>query len=76
MNADGTGQHDLSNNASSEFGPAWSPDGSSIAFVSDRTGTRRVWVMNTAGGGQHPLTAGHDNQYAPAWQPRGNRGQR
>lgn len=73
MNADGTDQHDLSNNAASEFGPAWSPDGSSIAFISDRSGTRLVWVMNADGSSQHPLTGGPDKQYVPAWQPRGAR---
>jgi Tol biopolymer transport system component len=39
------------NNAS----PAWSPDGSQIAFLTDRTGRWEVWVMDANGGNQKPL---------------------
>jgi TolB protein len=39
------------NNAS----PAWSPDGSQIAFVTDRTGQWEVWIMNADGTNPHPL---------------------
>ncbi|WP_128567014.1 TolB family protein [Methanocella paludicola] len=38
MNADGSGLIDVSNNPASDIMPAWSPDGSKIAFVSYRTG--------------------------------------
>ncbi len=39
------------NNAS----PAWSPDGSQIAFVTDRTGQWEIWIMNADGTAPHPL---------------------
>ncbi|MBN1991073.1 MAG: PD40 domain-containing protein [Anaerolineae bacterium] len=35
--------------------PAWSPDGSQIAFITDRTGRWEIWVMNADGSNQHPL---------------------
>ena len=35
MNADGTGQTNLTNNRGSDDSPAWSPDGTRIAFASD-----------------------------------------
>ncbi len=35
--------------------PAWSPDGSQIAFLTDRTGRWEIWVMNTDGSSQRPL---------------------
>jgi hypothetical protein len=35
--------------------PAWSPDGSKIAFISDRNGKYEIWVMNADGSGQRPL---------------------
>jgi hypothetical protein len=45
------GDHKLWNNVS----PAWSPDGSQIAFLTDRTGRWEIWVMNTDGSNPHPL---------------------
>lgn len=35
--------------------PAWSPDGSQIAFLTDRTGRWEIWVMNADGSNQHPM---------------------
>ncbi|MBN1994861.1 MAG: PD40 domain-containing protein [Anaerolineae bacterium] len=46
----------------------WSPDGSQIAFLSDRSGQWDIWVMNADGSNQRPLfpagtLAGIDFQY-------------
>lgn len=35
--------------------PVWSPDGSQIAFLTDRTGKWEFWVMNADGSGQKAL---------------------
>jgi TolB protein len=35
--------------------PAWSPDGSQIAFLTDRTGRWEVWVMYADGNDQRPM---------------------
>jgi Tol biopolymer transport system component len=35
--------------------PTWSPDGSQIAFLTDRTGNWEIWVMNADGSNQRPL---------------------
>lgn len=35
--------------------PAWSPDGSQIAFLTDRTGRWELWVMNADGTNPQPL---------------------
>jgi hypothetical protein len=52
--------------------PAWSPDGSMLAFLSDRSGSREVWVVNADGAGLRQLThEGPTRQfaayYAPIW---------
>lgn len=35
--------------------PTWSPDGSQIAFVTDRTGHWEIWLMNADGSNQRPM---------------------
>ncbi len=35
--------------------PTWSPDGSQIAFVTDRTSRWEIWIMNADGSGQRPM---------------------
>jgi uncharacterized protein YgiM (DUF1202 family) len=35
--------------------PAWSPDGSQIAFVTDRNGRWEIWVMSADGSNQRPM---------------------
>jgi uncharacterized protein YgiM (DUF1202 family) len=53
------GDHKQWNNVS----PTWSPDGSQIAFLTDRTGRWEIWVMNAecvslpegCGSNQHPM---------------------
>jgi hypothetical protein len=35
--------------------PVWSPDGSQIAFMTDRTGKWELWLMNADGSNQRPM---------------------
>ena len=53
--------------------PAFSPDGSRIAFLSDRDGTENLWIMATDGSDPSKLSTGGDRiEYAsPSWSPDG-----
>jgi len=69
MNADGTGQTRLTNNAASDVGPAWSPDGTKIAFNRGFD----IFVMNADGSSQIRLTSSAAMNIAPAWSPDGTK---
>jgi TolB protein len=53
--------------------PAWSADGSRIAFVSGRSGSADIFVMNADGSGTRRLTATEQNDSHPTWEPSGER---
>jgi TolB protein len=55
MNADGTTPVRLTEASSADGLPTWSPDGQSIAFVSNRGGVWAVWVMNADGSNPRKL---------------------
>ncbi|NIV31251.1 MAG: hypothetical protein GWN58_17675, partial [Anaerolineae bacterium] len=49
VNLDGSGLKRLTNNSANDGLPTWSPDGQSIAFVSNRSGAWAIWVMDRSG---------------------------
>lgn len=69
MNSDGSNQVNLSNNPASDFQADWSPDGSKIAFVSNRDGNKEIYIMNPDGSNQENLTNHPSNDFSPAWKP-------
>ncbi|MGH9142280.1 MAG: TolB family protein, partial [Vicinamibacterales bacterium] len=46
----------LTNAKKSSQSPAWSPDGATLAFISDRTDKRQVYLINPRGGEAEALT--------------------
>ena len=50
---------------------AWSPDGKTIAFVTNITGRNNIWLVPTEGGWPMQLTVSDQRQTAPAWSPDG-----
>jgi dipeptidyl aminopeptidase/acylaminoacyl peptidase len=63
----------LTNGRKSSQSPAWSPDGSRIAFISDRTDKRQIYLINPAGGEADALTTLEDGVTSFAWAPGGTR---
>jgi Tol biopolymer transport system component len=53
--------------------PRFSPDGTQLVFVSDRSGDDNVWRLTLGGGDPVPVTKGVASTYlSPAWSPDGN----
>lgn len=51
--------------------PSWSPDGSMIAFLSNRSGTSEIWVIDQNGKNLQQLTTTNTWHSAPVWLSQG-----
>ena len=72
MDADGGNQENLTNHPVDDMDPAWSPDGTKIAFVSNRDlGVDQIYVMDADGTNQIRLTYGPRRKKDPDWSPDG-----
>jgi hypothetical protein len=73
MNPDGTDQVNLTHDATSELGPAWSPDGTRIAFT--QGSPPKVGWMMADGSNRTLADAGTSfpNRSNPSWSPDGTR---
>ena len=71
MNADGTGQANLTNGSAGDWFSTWSPDGSQIAFTSARDDRWGIFKMNADGSGQTRLTTSPEADSDPTWSPDG-----
>ena len=52
--------------------PAWSKDGRSLAFSSDRSGTPEIWIADLDGRKPVQLSAGPGAKSSPTWSPNGS----
>ncbi len=75
MDADGSNTTRLTSHPDSDINPAWSPDGTKIAFVSARAGfgNDEIYVMNADGSNPTRLTNDSAGDYEPAWSPDGTK---
>ena len=72
MGADGGNRENLSNHPVDDKQPDWSPDGTKIAFISNRNlGVYQIYVMDADGTNQIRLTDGPRRKQDPDWSPDG-----
>jgi Tol biopolymer transport system component len=69
---DGTQYRRLTDDIARDRGPAWSPDGTRIAFYSDRSGTYHLWTIRPDGSGLEQI-ADVPGANFPVWSPDGRR---
>ena len=82
---DGSGEEKLTDNADDDGfdgslwlgglpearGISWSPDGTQLAFVSDRNANLDIFVINADGTGPKQVTTHTADDYDPFWLPNG-----
>ncbi len=77
INADGSGLIELASKEGGDFDPAWSPDGTRIAFTSLRDGSPNIYILNLGDNSVTRLTETASNarlpdwSMQPAWSPSG-----
>jgi Tol biopolymer transport system component len=69
MNMDGTDVRSVTDFAVTE--PDWAPDGSRLAFGSERDGTPQVYVVDADGTNLRQITSGDAGAGTPGWAPDG-----
>lgn len=74
MNADGSNPERLTNTAGVEYCLRWSPDGTKIAFSSNRDGGswHEIYVMNADDGSEQTRLTTFGRAFDPDWGPAPN----
>ena len=65
----------LTNHPAIDSSPAFSPDGSQLAFVSSRQGSPQIFVMPAGGGAARRVTFQGKYNQTPRWNPRSDKQQ-
>ena len=71
VNADGSGRTRFTAGTHKDTSPRWSPDGSRLAFLSDRDGVTQLYVMPSDGGEPERITDLKHGVADPVWSPDG-----
>jgi TolB protein len=70
-NADGSDAHNLTSHPAFDGWPSWSPDGSRIAFASNRRSSYQIYVMKPDGTGVTQVAHTEGRATAPVWSRDG-----
>ncbi|MEP5566456.1 MAG: hypothetical protein ABJN62_01355 [Halioglobus sp.] len=70
---DGTNIIKLTDNEANDWSPKVSPDGTKIAFISNRDGNQEVYTMNVDGSNQARITFSDEDDWGPAWSGDGGK---
>ncbi|MDQ3694494.1 MAG: LpqB family beta-propeller domain-containing protein [Chloroflexota bacterium] len=78
MDANGSNQTQLTTTPRFEYFPAWSPDGTTIAYTQGVLHphgniTLEIFTMDAGGGGEIRLTLNRHDDYKPNWSPDGKK---
>jgi Tol biopolymer transport system component len=73
MDSDGSNETRLTTHLAYDDQPAWSPDGTKLAFITDRDGNFEIYTMTSVGGAQTRLTNNPAGDGFPAWSPDGSK---
>lgn len=69
----GSAPRQITSGTHRDSAPRWSPDGRELAFVSDRSGTSQIYLLDLAGGEPRQLTDLPRGATDPVWSPDGTR---
>jgi TolB protein len=71
MDMDGENNTRVTNLKSITLSPAWSPDGSTLAFTSYMRGSPDLYTIGADGKGLKQLVGGNGSKITPSWSPDG-----
>ncbi|WP_188963917.1 S9 family peptidase [Deinococcus aquiradiocola] len=69
--SDGGAPRPLTAGDARDSSPRWSPDGTQLAFLSDRSGRPQLYLLPLAGGEARQITRYATGVSSPAWSPDG-----
>ena len=73
VSADGEMDIQYTHGEKSAGSPAFSPDGTYLAFTSSRSGDNQIWIMRVRGGEAEQLTDSENGVGSFSWSPDGRR---